>query len=244
MNFLQHKEKKFICFTLEEIDSLFKKMMLFQLIKLMKENSLSFDDLSKNPQKMIELSGQASKKYSEGKSEHEIFVAYYIISEFYGENPDICFELKEKFNSKNIKISSLNDLKTCIKESTLVDFAILSKKEFRQFQLKRYLGEATTEKLLRFLKEKLLHYGNDLGHVNLLVILSKGGDLSQVNFKLLHEELKKLNIDEKGGWIMLSFNENNKFSVINQIFPGFSRTEIPFKLNYPNLIEDYKKNSK
>jgi len=108
--------------------------------------------------------------------------------------------------------------------------------EFRQFQLKRYQEGLNTQNIFDFIKKKIEHYANDLGDMNLLLVLqSQAWDVSYVDFHELHDKLKSLNLTFRGQ-ILISYNESDREKVINQVYPDITTTRIPVR--YPSAQLD------
>ena len=86
-----------------------------------------------------------------------------------------------------------------------------------------------TKSIFEFIRRKVAHYGS-LGDMNLLIIPQpEPYSLLNIDFRILHEKIRSLNYNFKGQ-ILISFNENNKKMVINQIYPDLTTTEIPIQL--------------
>lgn len=228
MNFVKTGGKLLSCFSQDELARLLeidgKKRLRAEMIR----RNLSFDDLDHQPQKMAEVALAVSQKNSADRDIHEIFLSVFVFHQFYESGSEICFELP-KFDPRRDNISSLGDLNR-FREGSETDFIFKSGAGLRQFQLKRYRGKLSAPGILNFIKEKVAHYGNDLGDVNLLMIFqSSDSAFSHDSFYWVHEELKRLNL-KFGGWILISYNENMQFNVINQVYPDLVTTRIPFHL--------------
>ena len=216
MNYLKFKNSNIVCFQKNELQRIYERAIDSEI-----ERKITFD-------KMLDIPNVIANKISKSK-DHEIFAALYTFLKFYEKNSQLCFELKNNFNV-NKEIKSLTDLKDVKEEDTLNDFIIKSKNGFRLFQLKRYRNKLDTDEILKFIKSKLSHYGNNLGNTNLLIILqSKERNLSKIDFKKINKEINNFNLKSKSQ-ILVTYNENNKFQIINQIYPKLTITKIPFKL--------------
>lgn len=229
MNYL--KERHMICLTLTELENLMRAFFSVQLNdELRKRNYSDFEVLS-DSEKLKEITEFQKSQLLKNKEDVEIFLALYVLADFYTKGSQICFEMKSVFNPKKDKITAYKDLKKHLKESTLTDFGILCEGFLREFQMKRYMEDVLdTESLFAFLKSKVDHYGLDLGDVNLFVILqSKDRNLNKVYFEKLNEQLKDLGI-KSSGEILISYNENNRLQVIYQVFPELTRSEVPIVL--------------
>ena len=212
-----------------------KKFLLEQISK----QGYRLDDFRGNRAKMLEFI--KSIKLVRNKEDHEIFSVLFVFSDFYEKDCEICFELKSGV-SLDVEISSLAKLKGVCEESTLNDFIIIASDGARTFQLKRYRNILQTDELFKFLQEKLLHYGNTLGKTNLLVMLeSKNGDLSSVDFHKINEMLLDLDLKNTDSEVLISYNEENKFLVINRVYPTLVRSQINIILPSGLTVEDYMK---
>ncbi len=149
-----HKEQNIVCFTKTELESLFKEAKQLEILKALKERRLSFDDLANNNDLKNEIVDSIVLKSGKDKDEVEIFVVSNMLPDFYDNECEICFSLRDGFNLAKDPIKSLSDLKVAIKEKSDVDFWIL-KGGFRAFQLKRYREELTNDALLSFIKKKV-----------------------------------------------------------------------------------------
>ncbi|MFA4937171.1 MAG: hypothetical protein WC575_02705 [Patescibacteria group bacterium] len=237
---LKSLDKNFICISKSEYEVLFRQKAFILLDAALKKRGLSLNDLSDDKQKMIEFSGAISDMLQINNDETELFVAFYIYLKYYDDAGKICLEIKNSINLNKYKINTIEDLLSILEKKTPIDFGIISQGEIRLFQLKRYREKIDTVELLTFIKKKMHHYGNKLGHINLLITLQTGGDISDVNFEELHDSLVKLNLQNEGQ-ILISYNENNKLFVMNQIYPDLTTTRIPAPIHYPELIDDYQK---
>lgn len=166
-------------------------------------------------------------KLVKDKEDVEIFSALYLFLKFY-PGAKVCFLLKDSVNPTKEAIDSLEKLKSSLKENDLTDFGLMAKDGMRAFQMKRYKGKTEIGELLSFIKEKLLHYANDIGEVNLLFVLQSEGPIVGSFFHDIYEDLTKLKV--KGtGHILISYNEEDKFDVINTVYPFLATTRIPHK---------------
>ncbi len=218
------KKLNLLCFQSEELSNLFKQHKKRDILNEINKNP----HLLLNPLKLVDgLVGQMHRN----KEEVEMFVALGVCASFYGEGGKICFQIKGVSPADSWKeVKTLQDLKNILKEYELTDFTLIDSQNNRiDFQLKIYHGKLETKDLFNFVKDKIEHYANNLGDVNLLIQLRGNGTPYQncdIDFHNLHAELSKLNFQFKGQ-VLLSFNDNNKFKVINQVYPELttSRTE-------------------
>jgi len=245
VNYFKFKNKNIACFNKVELEFFYQKTLLLEILKEMRKRNVSFDDLKNDIQKMLDISDVASKRTSKNKEEHEIFSAFYIFLNFYKKDSQVCFELKNNFDTKK-SINGLTDLRKAAEESTLNDFIIKSRSELRLFQLKRYRDEVNAEKVIRFIKKVLAHYGNNLGETNLLVMLESPKWYSVIKdgfFEKINIELNNLNLKSESQ-ILIAYNEDNKYSVIIQVYPKLTRSQIPLKINYRSLLSEHEKRQK
>jgi hypothetical protein len=229
--------KNIICVSKNELKDLFevagKKFLLEQISK----QGYALDDFRDNKAKMLEF--VKNIELVRNKEDHEIFSVLYVFSDFYEKDCEICFELRRGV-SLDLSINNLSGLKRACEESTLNDFIIITSDGARLFQLKRYRGILQTDDLFKFLKEELSHYGNNLGKTNLLVMLeSKNGDLSGVDFHKINKKLLELDLRNTDSEILISYNEENKFYVINRVFPTLARSQRNIILPSGLTVEDY-----
>lgn len=162
-------------------------------------------------------------KLVNNKEEKEIFLALYSFPKFYSNECKICFLLNEGVDPK--EIDSIDKLRISLKEDDLTDFLLWHDAGISSFQLKAYMGKIDAGEVFEYLKKKLLHYGNDLGETNLLINLQSGGDIPEGFFQDLHERFKTITL--KGtGHILISYNEEDKFDVINTVYPTLGTTRV------------------
>ena len=189
-----------------------------------------------NDQEKMNIVGNAVPLI-QNKEEEEVFFALEIFPEFYKTESRIWFILKPGIDPKSIV--SMEILRSSLKENDLTDFLLQHADGFRAYQLKGYWGSVTTHDLFEFLKKKLLHYCNDLGSVNLAVVLRSSGDLDGKGFfEDLSNELKSINI-KGAGHILIIYNEENKFSVMNTVYPFLGTTRIPYTLPSQRWVGGY-----
>lgn len=219
-----------ICLDKGELARLYKDAKDTELVSEVSKKCYTIEELKDDNQKIHEIVDAVVNKGLRDKDEVEIFAALFCYLEFYIEGSKICFVLKDSFDLSKNAINSLQNLKNAIKENELTDFGILSNNELRQFQLKRYKDKLTVQEILDFIKKKIKHYANNLGDINLLIVLQSSDSAIPNNFfHEVHEKLKELKL-EFGGQILISYNENMQFSVINQVYPMLKTTRIPFRL--------------
>lgn len=148
--------------------------------------------------------------------DYEYFASILDIYELFEKNCDFCFNLKSSFDFKKNTICSLDDL-TKYKDDP-PDVIVLHKKQYFEFELKRYRDELNVDKMYKFLKNKIImHYS---GHQNYLILLQPAPftSLSMDLFEKLHKKLvKEKNIP---GIIGFSLNNDNKEMILVRIFPN------------------------
>jgi len=232
MKFYKIKNENIVCFLRDELSKLFEVAKKIELLQEIKKQNFSFDDLRADYTKMKKVADTVGERGAQHRDEHEIFASLFIFLDFYEVNSEVCFELRDKFNINKDRINTIEDLNKFRKSESDSDFIIKSRDGLRKFQLKRYRGDLNTQKIFNFIKEKIAHYGNNLGDTNLLIVLqSPAYTISQINFHELHDKIKSLNLKFQGQ-ILISYNENNKEMVINQIYPALTTTRIP--VQYPS----------
>lgn len=100
--------------------------------------------------------------------------------------------------------------------------------------------------MIKFIRQVLLHYGNNLGETNLLIMLEAPkwySVLEEDFFEKINKEINNLNLKSESQ-ILITYNENNKYSVIIQVYPKLTRSQIPLKINYRSLLSEYEKRQK
>ena len=218
-----------LCLEKEEFENMYKEARYNDLFIFLESKGYSVDDLKKDPKKMEEVASSVSAELLKGKDEVEIFAALFEYSDVYGSDSMVCFVMKDTIDPRKKSVATLEELKDSIREDSLTDFSIMSDDGLRQFQLKQYKGKATTVDLFAFIVEKVTHYGKDLGNVNLLIVIqSPDSDIGDIDFEELHERIKSIGLKSESD-ILISYNEENKFDVINSVYPtlGTNRKERP-----------------
>ena len=227
-----------VCFDAKELEVIYEATMKELLNKEIFKAVLSghsYDDIKQNKEMKSKIADSVITVGLKDKSNIEFFIALdTCFSVYQGNDRKICFVLKDSIPPET-KPANLEKLKKIIKEDTLTDFAIWSEGNLRQFQLKQYKGELKTEAFFDFIKIKLKSYGNNLGNVNLLLILQGSGDnifgVNEINFKELHRQIGELKLNFSGE-ILVTYNEQNKFNIINQVYPALKSMQKKF--NFPS----------
>lgn len=223
-----------ICFDAKEMEGIYeatqKRLLSQELNKEITGKGYSYEEIRGNKQKMNEIADSVVARGQKDKSNIEFFIALDTCLSFYkGNDTKICFVLKNGIQPNKIKVGNLEDLRNVVKEDTLTDFAIFFS-GLRQFQLKQYKGELKTEPFFNFIRNKLAGYGNDLKDVNLLIVLQgNGSNISEIEYKEIYEKISELKL-KFFSEILVIYNENNKFNVINQIYPELKSMKKEFNL--------------
>lgn len=226
-----YQKENLLCFPREELFHLFEVSKKRELLEEMTKLGFTFEDLRNDYSKMEQIADAVGDRGARDRDEHEIFAALYVFLRFYEPDSEVCFEVRG-FDPNRDKISTLNDLNIFRRSVGNSDFAIKSGDGLRKFQLKRYRGEPNIEGLFKFIKDKLNHYGSDLGDTNLLIqIQSPPWTSWDIDFHELHDRMKSLKLKFPGE-ILISYNQSDKEHVIIQVYPELGKTRIPIK--YPS----------
>lgn len=227
------RKENLICFSKDELEYFFKLEMLEFLDGEIMKRGIKLSELRGDNDLMDEIATSFSTRLNSDKDRIEIFAAWNVFLNFYEDNSQACFEPKPGFNISKDVIETLGVLKNAIAEATLTDFAILSKNGIRRFQLKRYREPIDEDSVFQFIIKKISEYGN-IGDINLLIILQSDvlANIGALGFENLHRKIGALGYSF-GGEILISYNEENKFSVINQIYPRLATSRIPIEWRDP-----------
>ena len=228
------------CFTKSELGGLLINGQLPRLKQAMVEFDVSAIDLQRdwqigNLQKIEELAGVVSKQMTNDRDEHELFTAWEILAPFYGEEVEICFELKNTFNHNKDSINTLDDLNKFRDDRIFGDFIIRTQEGYRGIQLKRYRGNLENAEIQKFIEKVLNEYGTGLGDTNLMILMQPIGDnMDDVDFAGIHELLVQLAPKIKGQ-IFFAFNANNSRSVVVEVFPDHKSGSMPinWRMGHP-----------
>jgi len=229
MNLYYCKKLNMIGFDKKYFSGLFYESAIKLLGEQLENNGLVLSDLQGNKKLMNEITDKVVAIGIKKKEDIEIFVALDFIITFCPENSQLFFTLKNGVDHKKISINNINDFKNIVEEKTITDFATFFNREFRQFQLKQYRNELETNKILQFITDNLKKYGDDLGEVNLLVLLqgkNKSGNFQkcEIDFYRINNELNNKNYNFSGQ-ILISYNEQNKKHIINQVYPSLTTSQ-------------------
>ncbi|MEY2665728.1 MAG: hypothetical protein RLZZ480_833 [Candidatus Parcubacteria bacterium] len=218
-----HKKTNTLCFDEGDLKHLFESPLRARLAEEVFKRGLSPEELGANPDLMQSIVD--SIEVFSSKEDIEIFSAVYMYLNFYQKNSKVCFKLKDSFNPEKQYVDTLEKLKLAIKENDLTDFLIMSDDGCRAFQLKTFTGETDLDNLFDLINKKLKHYAYDLGDVNLLITMQSKGDIPDNFFEGLHSRLHDLPIKGEG-CILVSYNENNTFDVMNTVYPRLTTTRL------------------
>ena len=234
------KDRKFLCLSKNELLTMFRVSKIPKLLEQLVKNGTILDVLiNEDRDKMGEAVTPVSEETSQDRDEHEIFAALEMF-DFYGNDAMACFEMNDDFNAET-KIDSLEALIENRKGSTTSDFGVQAKDGFRDFQLKRYRQGLNTEELFVFIKEQIEHYCNNLGTTNLFVILqSQENDISNIDFEDIQGRLSELRFRSDAA-VLIGYNENNEFFVVNEVHPGLTRSQIDIRDSVKELYRGRKK---
>lgn len=232
MKWYSKNGKKILCFSRDELLSLYRNTKHQEITDELKKRNISVNDLRNDRAKMEEISEDIGGKGAHHRDEHEVFASLFVFSDFYGPKTDICFEMLDSFDPNKDTISSLGDLNRLRKVDSDSDFLLLSKDGFRSFQLKRYRGLLETQPLFEAIVKIVRHYANNLGDTNLLIQLQgPAGVDATVDFQELHNLIKSQNY-KFGSSILISYNDSDQRILIITVYPGLGKTEIPVR--YPS----------
>lgn len=205
-----------ICFSAKELTFLVIAKFFSNLAKKIKKGPIDTLDIASYIKQLADQSADST--------DYEFFTSILDLYEQFEKNCEFCFNLKNTFNPKVDKIINIDDLYRFREDPP--DVIILYKKNFYEFELKRYRDEFTFDRLYAFLKKKIiLHYS---GKLNFLVILQlKPYSNIDLNiFKKLHKSLKK-DINQPG-IIGFSLNKNNEEMILVLILPELNMTKRPY----------------
>jgi len=230
MNILQHNGKLVMCFSAKEIASLLILKFFSQLFSKKELRDEPYD--SKN---ILNYITDLSKQSVDSK-DYEFYVGILNIYELFEKQCKLCFYLKPTVDFKVNKITSIDDIYSYREDPP--DIVVLYKEELYEFELKRYRDKFSLDKLLDFLRKKIIrHYS---GKQNFLIILQLKpySNIDLDIFRQLHEKLKT----EKNqpGIIGFSFNKNNEEMILIRILPelGISKRSYNEINSFANILHD------
>lgn len=216
----EHRKTNTILFSEQELKRLFELPTRLQILREMFRSLHPTEVFRQNRALREELISKVNM--IQDKEDVEIFATLYFLLEFYPSSK-IGFKLRDGIDPRTI--NSIAKLKSSIKENDLTDFGLMTDGNYREFQLKSFRGNVEIEEFFGFLKNKLSHYGNDIGNVNLMINLQGTGDIPENFFESIHEKLKSLRL-KGGGHILISYNEENRVHVMNTVYPMLGSTRI------------------
>ena len=217
MNYL--KKLHMICLSQDEFEKIYKNARRHELFSAILEKGYSLGELGDDQFKVEDVVNSILPKIFSKKEEIEIFVALFEQLRMYPDGRQVCFPLKKSTDPRKLSISSLEDLKNAVEENTITDFGIICDDGLRLFQLKQYKGQLNTSDLLVFIERVINKYGRNFGDTNLLIVLqSENGDVGDVNWKEINERIACAGI-KSDAEVLISFNENNMYDVIIQVYP-------------------------
>jgi len=214
-----------ICFDLLELKQMYERSKMRDLFLALVEKGYTAEELEANGrEKTHEIVDELIAKGMKSKEQIEMFVAIDMcFAYFKGADTKACFVLKSGIQPKEVRVKNIEELIDVVEERTLTDFAVWFG-GLRQVQLKQYTGKMETDPFFEFVKKKLASYGNELGDVNLLVLLKGEPNtttemvVSTIDFEEVHNRVKALGLTFKAE-ILISYNEANKHTILNQIYP-------------------------
>jgi hypothetical protein len=220
------KKKNMLCLSKEELKSIYKNAKIAELHAEIGKRGYTPEELRADRAKLQEIVDAIHADSANDKEEIELFIAIFFQLELYPEDSRVCVIMKDGADPRKIP-TTFNELKRSIKENDITDFGIFSDDGLREFQLKQYKGDLTTNDLFAFIESKVRHYGNNLGDTNLLVILQRGGeDIQLIDFEQVCHRLNRIGIASRGE-ILISYNEENKFDVTIRVFPELGTLRKP-----------------
>lgn len=237
MHFTYIKGKPFVSFFKEEIKKIYDKSNEVRFQEILEELKIPFSDTEKVRERMEEITSQMVEEKINDTDEEEIFIGMSFLN-FYPEFSALCFELKQTFKFKEGSILTLSDLKNALEKCTPTDFAIVAatgeedesgKKtpEMRKFQHKRCTVMPQTKAVTEYIKKTLKgKYGNQLEE-NLIVTINprEKGDMV-IDWEEVRKELSEVGYTNCGSMI-IHYNEQNKHTVITEVYPTLRQMEIP-----------------
>lgn len=218
MKILKVKEQLKVCFSSKEIANLLISRFFTQLFSASRLKNEPYDSsvVSNYIKKLADQSVDST--------DYEFFTAILDLYEQFEKKCEFCFNLKNTFNPKENKISSINNLYQYREDPP--DVIALYKNSFYEFELKRYRDEFTFDKLYAFLRKKIImHYS---GKQNFLIILQlkPGSNIDLDIFRKLNEVCKK-EVNQPG-IVGFSLNKNNEEMILVRILPDLNMSKRPF----------------
>ncbi|HUV42944.1 MAG TPA: hypothetical protein VMY36_03545 [Patescibacteria group bacterium] len=163
-------------------------------------------------------------KSSVDSKEYEYYTALLDLYHAFEKKCDFCFKLKSSYDPKQHSIRTIEDLEKFKDDPP--DVIVKYQKSDYPFELKRYRGDVTFDRLYSFIKKKIVdHYS---GKLNFLIVLqpSSGSVIDFGMFKQIHEELK--NEKNQPGYIGITFNHDNIEIVTIRVLPKLEKYIRPY----------------
>lgn len=225
-----HKKLNMICYDTDTLRDIFEqtsKNKIFRIIEEELAKSLSVDGLD-NLEKMNKLINK--NPLISDTDDLEIFFGGYLIHNFFDIKYKVCFPLKNGFDPKKNDIYSMIGIKNNLNKDNPIDFTLIRDEDnlIEHFQLKMYTGCTKIEDFLLFIDKKIKHYAYDLSNISILFNLKGTGNIEGDFFQNTHDFLKKLQI-KGNGRIFITYNEENKFDVLNEVYPTLATRRVPYK---------------
>ncbi|MDP4008502.1 MAG: hypothetical protein Q8P68_04910 [Candidatus Peregrinibacteria bacterium] len=236
MEFTYVKEKLFVSFSKEELTNMWKEAKKTRFLEILEELNIPFSDTEKIKENMDGITSQMVEEEKNDTDEEEIFIGISLL-DFYPEFPALCFELKSTFKFKEESILTLNDLKKVLEKDTPTDFAIVSATgekneseektpEMRKFQHKRCTVKPQTKEVTEYIKKTLKEkYGNRLEENLVITINPREAGEMKIEYEEVHKELSKVGYENCGNMI-IHYNDQNKHTVITEVYPTLRQMEI------------------
>lgn len=222
-----YKKLNMLGFEIDELKQFLNQRWKNAIRKELDKRGLELYELHGKQSLIVEIVNCISEKGLRDKEYIELFAALEFCFLFFKDNPKIFYILKPGINPEEAVINELDDLKKLIKEDDLTDFTIINEGGARKYQLKQYQHELETENLAEYIKTKLHEYANDMGDVNLLILLQgereNKNNKWNIDFQVVHEKIMKVGYSFPGQ-VLISYNEQNKKNIVYQIYPEFNGT--------------------
>lgn len=214
-----HKKENMICLDVGTLRALFERPIREELSGIVwskvLNGDISLSGLLDNQEELQKIAEEGSM--IKDKEDVEIFLAGYMMQIFY-DTEKVCFCANNSFSPERDEVDSIDDLKKHWKEDHYIDFGLVVEEGLIPFQVKGYRGKCNINELMDFLKKNLKKYGFDMSDINLHITLQGEGDIEGDFFHEIHEKLKDLPLEGKGE-IMITYNEDNEFDVLNVVYP-------------------------
>ena len=157
---------------------------------------------------------------------HEYFVAVFDLYEIFNRNCEFCFRVKNSFDLKKSKISDIRDLKSYVLDPPDIIIFDIEKRQYLEFEIKRYRGACNIIDLKNFIREKILSKYS-VKYNFLIIIQSMDPSLDYVVFERLNKWLNKEKCLQ--GTINFSFNNNNEKNIMLRVWPELIQSHRDFQ---------------